>query len=102
MVGAENRRARLQRPAYRDAVRWIAENDGSVTDAVECLELREGHDAGAAERIEALSGLLTVVLVADLFAAALERVARDVLRHSRRNEARLPGRRTRSEHASAT
>lgn len=55
----------MRRPAYRDAIAWIALND-------DCEWVKE---------IEPIPSV-AAVLVADLFAAELERVVKDIRRHT--------------------
>jgi len=55
----------MKRPSYRDAIYWIALNDGpGDLDAL---------------YVEYVKELITVRLVADLFGQSDERVARDVV-----------------------
>lgn len=56
----------MKRPAYREAVEWIARND-------ECTETSA----------EAVSGLVSVALVADLFGKDQIEVARAVINFRR-------------------
>lgn len=53
----------MKRPSYRAAVRWIADNDEP-----------------AEREAETIAGLISVVLVADLFGVEPARVAGDVLK----------------------
>ena len=56
----------MKRASYREAIQWVADNDGS----------------GDAERLdlEEVSYLVSSLLVADLFGVDPERVGRDVIR----------------------
>lgn len=65
-----NRRARVvtRRPTYRDAVAWIAHGDDS--------------GSGAAE--SDVADYISTTLVADLFGADSDAVARDVVRERRK------------------
>jgi len=58
-----------KRASYREAVRWIADNDAPADD----------------EPVDVLAGYTTVLLVADVFGREAEDVARDVwrVRHPR-------------------
>jgi hypothetical protein len=56
----------VKRPAYRRAIEWVAFNDGA-------------GDPDALDP-EVVSGLTTVVLLADLFEVEAEKVGRDVVR----------------------
>lgn len=55
----------MKRPSYRQAVAWIADNDGMGD--------------GDALDVEAVRGLISVALVSDLFGVAQDKVARDVV-----------------------
>lgn len=57
--------------SYRDAVHWIAHNDGAGDTPARL---------SWAEAFEQVDGLTTVCLVADVFGKDQERVAADVLR----------------------
>jgi hypothetical protein len=59
----------MVRASYRHAVRWIAFND-----------------EGAERDLETISQAVTVLLVADIFGAEPERVAKDVLRVREKGE----------------
>lgn len=59
-----------KRASYREAVRWVAHNDSN-------------GDADALE-LEAVSGLVTVGLVADLFGKTMEQVGAAVIRERKR------------------
>ena len=62
----------MKRASYRDAVAWIAYNDG------------EGdYDARSVAYVQ---GMISTLLVADLFGVEPERVARDVVRLRSRSE----------------
>lgn len=56
----------MKRASYREAVAWVALNDSAADD--DALE------------VEAVSGLVSTVLVADIFDVDPERVARDIIR----------------------
>jgi len=56
----------MKRASYREAVYWIAMNDGPGD-----------HDA---LEVEYVQGQLTVGIIADIFGVADERVAKDVVR----------------------
>lgn len=64
----------MKRASYRDAIRWIAENDS----AGDHNSLEEGP----------VSELITSVLVTDIFDVAPERVGKDVVRERKRLEAK--------------
>ncbi len=57
----------MKRPAYRDAIAWIAANDNAGAD--DALEA------------EAVRGYITVGFVADMFEVDQGKVAADVVRH---------------------
>jgi hypothetical protein len=59
----------MKRPAYRDAVAWIARNDNPGDD-----------HAGNPEACAHVAVYLSVAMVADLFDVTPERIAADVMR----------------------
>lgn len=67
----------MKRPSYKAAVAWLALNDGAGDD-----------DACDPEMV---SGLTTVILVADLFGVESSKVARDVVKfRTSERETRAP------------
>ena len=58
----------MKRASYREACAWIALND----------------DAATGDSEETISGYISTLLIADLFAVEPERVARDIARARRR------------------
>lgn len=65
----------MNRPSYRAAVAWIANNDSP------------GDSPGDNDPAEIIAGLVTVCLVADLFGVSNERVAADVIRYREKEHA---------------
>lgn len=59
----------MRRASYRAGVAWIAENDGS------------GDPDAVRVNVEEIRGLISVLLLADLFEVESLRVAEDVVRY---------------------
>ncbi len=59
-----------KRPSYREAIAWIAVNDSAGDED--------------AETVSAVSGLITVALVADIFGKPDAEVGADVVRYRER------------------
>ena len=60
----------MKRPSYREAITWIALNDGAGDD--------DAYDA------DVVSGLVTAVMLADIFDVPSDRVGRDIVRYRKR------------------
>lgn len=58
----------MKRPGYRDAIRWIAENDEPGLH-------HPGNGCTTLENVEGISEQITVALVADIFQVDEEQVA---------------------------
>lgn len=61
----------MKRASYREGIAWIAMNDDP--------------DSSDAYDLEQLSGLISVLLLADLFGVDPEKVAKDVIKHRRKH-----------------
>lgn len=69
-----------RKPTYWSAVDWIVQNDGSAADALAGLK----NDPNQAITHDALAGLLTVVMLSDMYGMEPRKVATDIIRsHAR-------------------
>jgi hypothetical protein len=70
----------MKRASYRDAIKWIASNDDIQPSKYS--ELVFGETA----HVEEIAGLISVVLIADIFAIDSKEVAFDVVKSYRKQQ----------------